>query len=153
MPSKVDKIKLSRKQDRRAKFDDEQVKEIRELYAKGYTQKAIAEIYKTNQSTICYIVSDKAHQHLAEYRKINPPKRRKKAEARKYQRDLRMYKMKILHSYPKKEFNKESDCSKCKFARRLDKNTLVCDAEEYDVETLSCFVSAEPKEIEKGGAE
>ena len=109
MPSKVDKIKLTRKQDRRAKFDDKQVKEIRELYAKGYTQKAIAEIYKTNQSTICYIVSDKAHQHLAAYRKTNPPKRRTKEEARNYQRNLRSYKIKILHSYPKnkKEVKKE----------------------------------------------
>lgn len=148
MPSKVDKIKLTRKQDRRAKFDEEQVKEIRELYAKGYTQKAIAEIYGTNQSTISYIVSEKAHQHLAEYRKVNPPKRRTKAEARNYQKELRAYKAKILDSYPKKkkEFNEGADCSKCKFARRIDEITLVCDAEEYDVETLSCFVPSKNTE-------
>ena len=56
--------------------------------------------------------------------------------------------MKILHSYPKKkkEFNKEADCSKCKLSRRIDEITLVCDAEEYDVETLSCFIPAEQTE-------
>ena len=96
MPCKADKMKLNRKQDRRARFSDEQVKEMRDLYTKGYTQKAIAEIFGARQSTVCYIVSDKAHQHLAEYRKENPPKRRTKEEACKYIRDLRTYKKKLI---------------------------------------------------------
>lgn len=45
MPSVVDKMKLNRNQDRRARFTDEQVEEMRKMYAKGYTQKAIAEIF------------------------------------------------------------------------------------------------------------
>lgn len=95
MACKVDKMRLTRKQDRRARFTDEQVKEIRELYAKGYTQRAIAEIYRTCQSTIGYIVSEDAHRHLAEYRKINPPKRRTKEESKTYMRDLRAYKKEL----------------------------------------------------------
>lgn len=96
VPCKIDKMKLNRNQDRRAKFSEEQVAEMRNLYAKGYTQKAIAEVFETRQSTVCYIVSDKAHKHLAEYRQDNPPKRRTKEEARKYQRELRKYKKKLF---------------------------------------------------------
>lgn len=92
MPSPIDKIRLSRKQDRRSKFTDEQVKEMRDLYAAGYTQKAIADLFGTHQSTVGYIVSEKAHQHLAEYRKINPPKRRTREEQTVYMRELRKYK-------------------------------------------------------------
>lgn len=92
MPCKVDKMKLNREQDRRAKFTAEQVKEMRKLYAKGYTQKAIAEIFRANRSTVGYIVSDKARHHLADYRKEHPPKRRTREEARQYARDLRRYK-------------------------------------------------------------
>lgn len=92
MPSTVDKIKLNRKQDRRARFTDEEVNRMRELYAKGWTQKVIAEHFGTHQSTVSYIVSEKAHEHLAEYRKANPPKRRTKDEATAYMRDLRRYK-------------------------------------------------------------
>jgi hypothetical protein len=96
MPSTVDKIKLNRKQDRRARFTDEEVNEMRELYAKGWTQKVIAEHYGTHQSTVGYIVSEKAHKHLAEYRKVNPPKRRTKEEAKVYMRDLRKYKRDLM---------------------------------------------------------
>lgn len=92
MACPCDKIKLNRKQDRRARFTDEEVNEMRELYAKGWTQKVIAEHYGTHQSTVGYIVSEKAHKHLAEYRKANPPKRRTKDEATAYMRDLRRYK-------------------------------------------------------------
>lgn len=66
MPSITDKIRLNRKQDRRARFTDEEVNEMRELYAKGWTQKVIAEHFGTHQSTVGYIVSEKAHEHLAE---------------------------------------------------------------------------------------
>ena len=96
MPSRSDKIKLNRKQDRRSKFTDEEIKKMRELYAKGYTQKTISELYSTHQSTVCYIVSENAHKHLAEYRKVNPPKRRTTEEARLYMRDLRKYKRDLM---------------------------------------------------------
>ncbi|MEE0944903.1 MAG: hypothetical protein UIM24_05600 [Clostridia bacterium] len=96
MATVVDKIKLSRNQDRRARFTDEQVEEMRKMYAKGYTQKAIAEIFGTRQSTICYIVSHKAYTRLAEYRKDNPPKRRTREESCKYMRNLRAYKKKLI---------------------------------------------------------
>ena len=92
----ADKIKLNREQDRRARFNDEQVKEMRDLYAKGYTQRAIAEIFGTRQSTVCYIVSQKAHNHLAEYRRGNPPKLRTREESREYMRDLRNYKKNFI---------------------------------------------------------
>ncbi len=96
MAMPCDKIKLNRKQDRRARFTDEEVKEMRELYAKGWTQKVIAELFGTCQSTVGYIVSEKAHQHLAEYRKANPPKRRTTEESKIYMRDLRNYKKTLL---------------------------------------------------------
>lgn len=96
MASPIDKVRLTRKQDRRARFDDEQVKEMRELYAQGWTQKAIAERYGANQSTVCYIVSEYARDGLAKYRKINPPKRRTKEEACGYMRNLRQYKKDLL---------------------------------------------------------
>ena len=96
VPSKIDKMRLNREQDRRARFTDEQVKEMRRLYAEGYTQKAIAEIFESPQSTVCYIVSDKAHQNLARYRKLNPPKRRTTEESRNYMRDLRKYKKSLF---------------------------------------------------------
>ena len=144
MACKVDAIKLNRNQDRRAKFTDEQVKEMRKMYAKGYTQKAIAELFKANQSTVCYIVSEKAHNHLAEYRKVNPPKRRTTEEAREYMRDLRRYKMKVNHIFPKKEtknnkINKEADCTKCIYANKKEEHVYECYAENYDIKTLSCY--------------
>lgn len=93
MPSKVDKIKLNRSQDRRSRFTDEQVAEMRDLYAKGCTQKAIAELYGTCQSTVCYIVSELAHENRAKYSKEHPPKKKRtKEETRLYMRDLRAYK-------------------------------------------------------------
>lgn len=96
MPCPCDKIKLDRNQDRRARFTDEEVNEMRELYAKGWTQKTIAEKYGTRQSTVCYIVSEKSHEHLAEYRKVNQPKRRTTEEAKLYMRELRKYKRTLL---------------------------------------------------------
>lgn len=96
MPSKFDRIKLNREQDRRARFTNEQVTEMREMYSKGYTQKAIAEIFKTKQCTVCYIVSDKARQHLSEYKKENPSKRQTKDERNKYLRELRQYKKSLV---------------------------------------------------------
>lgn len=111
MPSKAYKIKLSREQDRRAKVTDEQVKEIRDLYAKGATQKGIAEIYHLSQSAVSYIVSEKAHENLRKYRQINPPKRRTKEEAATYMRDLRNYKMGIYRDQKDKgeKFVKECE--------------------------------------------
>ena len=60
MPSMVDKVRLNRKQDRRAKFTDEQVKEMRDLYAKGYTQKAIAEISECEDEVVIITCGRKA---------------------------------------------------------------------------------------------
>lgn len=130
MPSKADKIKLSRQQDRRTKFTDKQIEEMRELYANGSMQKAIAEVFECSQSTVCYIVSETAHKNLAEYRKINPPKRRTTEEAREYMKNLRKYKKAIMNK----------DCAKCKHSTRIDDISHYCDAKEYDIENLSCFV-------------
>ena len=98
MPSPYDKIKLTREQDRRARFTDADAEEIRKLYSEGWTQRAIAEKYGTCQSAVCYIVSDGAHKRLAEYRRENPPKRRTNEEAREYLKELRRYKRSLVES-------------------------------------------------------
>lgn len=95
MPSKYDKVRLNRMQDRRSKTTDEQVLKMRKLYEAGAAQKAIAAIYGISQSTVCYIVSQNAREHLKEYRKSNPPKRRTAEEMRIYAKDLRKYKKEI----------------------------------------------------------
>lgn len=95
MPSKYDKVRLNRMQDRRSKVTDEQVLKMRKLYEAGTTQKAIATMYGISQSAVCYIVSQKAREHLKEYRKSNPPKRRTAEEMRIYVKDLRKYKKEI----------------------------------------------------------
>lgn len=96
MPSPVDSLNLNRAQSRRAKATDEDVAEMRRLYSKGITQKAIAEMFNMSQSAVSYIVSPKARETLRKYRQRNPPKRRTKEEAALYMRDLRKYKKDIL---------------------------------------------------------
>lgn len=96
MPSPVDSLKLNRTQDRRAKATEEEVAEMKNLYDKGATQKAIAEMFNMSQSAVSYIVSHKARENLRKYRQKNPPKRRTKEEAALYMRDLRKYKKEIL---------------------------------------------------------
>ena len=96
MPSPVDALNLSRAQSRRAKASDEDVAEMRRLYSKGLTQKAIAEMFNMSQSAVSYIVSPKARENLRKYRQKKPPKRRTKEEAALYMRDLRKYKKDIL---------------------------------------------------------
>lgn len=96
MSSKLDKIVLTRAQDRRTKLSDEQIEEIRNLYSSGFTQKAIAGQFEVCQSTVAYIVSDKCRETLRNYRLNNPPKRRTREEAKLYMRDLRAYKRELL---------------------------------------------------------
>ena len=95
MPSKIDKLSLTRSQDRRCKLSDEQVERIKELYLEGYTQKEMGTKFGVCQSTIGYIVSNKSKETLRNYRLENPPKRRTKEEAKLYMRDLRQYKKEI----------------------------------------------------------
>lgn len=95
MPSKIDKMKLSRSDDRRAKLSENQVLEIKKMYDKGFTQKEIGEIFGVRQNTIGYIVSKKSKETLRRYRQENPPKRRTKEESRRYQKELRGYKKKL----------------------------------------------------------
>lgn len=97
VPSKIDKIKLTREQDRRAKTSKEDVKKMRDLYEKGISQKNIAKEFNVSQSCVSYIVSDIASKNLKEYRKNNPPKNRTKEEARQYARELRAYKKCLLN--------------------------------------------------------
>ena len=96
MARHYDKIKLNRKQDRRARFTDDDVCRMRELYQKGYTQSVIAGLFGASRSTVSYIVSDGARQRLAEYKRLHPPKRRTAEEARVYMRDLRKYKRSLM---------------------------------------------------------
>jgi predicted transcriptional regulator len=95
MPSPIDKIVLTRKQDRRYKTTKEDCEEMRKLYKKGFTQKEIAKKFGVCQATVGYIVSEKVKATLHEYRQKNPPKRRTTEEAREYMRALREYKRKL----------------------------------------------------------
>ncbi len=106
MPSPIDKIRLTRAQDRRAKVTDEQCKEMRVLYGEGIPQYVIAKKYGISQSAVSYIVSPKAHENLRKYRQINPPKRRTTEEARIYKRSLREYKKKLFKAKRTSDFLK-----------------------------------------------
>ena len=96
MASPIDKFNLNRAQSRRAKATDEDVAEMRRLYSKGLTQKAIAEMFNMSQSAVSYIVSLKARENLKKYRQKNPPKKRTREEAALYMRDLRKYKRDLI---------------------------------------------------------
>lgn len=153
MPSPVDRIKLTRAQDRRAKATDEEVAEMRSLYARGTTQKAIAEMFNISKSAVSYIVSDKSHEHLREYRQINKPKKRTKEESALYSRELRKYKKEILKHMQVKHkhqpiMSEERKCSGCIHAHRIDENTLECDAKVFDIKFLTCFVSRSRHAVE-----
>ena len=92
MTSGVDKYKLPGKYDRRRRTSDEERESMKRMYAVGISQRRIAEIFGVCQSTVLYIVSKKARDNLAAYRKANPQKRRTSEEMRDYMRDLRSYK-------------------------------------------------------------
>ena len=109
MPSKIDKYKLSRKHDRRCKTSEEEVIKIQELYFMGFSQKVIADTFGISQSTVSYLVSDKAKSNLAEYRRWNPPKRRTKTEAREYTKALRAYKKKLIEDEQNETMLETSD--------------------------------------------
>ena len=95
MPSPIDKIVLTRKQDRRYKTTHEDCEEMRKLYKESFTQKEIAKRFGVCQSTVGYIVSAKSKETSREYRQKNPPKRRTTEEAREYMSALREYKRKL----------------------------------------------------------
>lgn len=96
MPPKVDKLQMSREHKRSAKLSDAQVKKVYDLYAKGYTQKAIAEKFGVCQSTICFIVNDRARENLRAHQRRNPPKKRTTEEMTSYMRELRARKTNLL---------------------------------------------------------
>ena len=103
MPPKVDKIKLTREHDRRAKLNDEQVKEVRAMHLNGYTQKAIAAKFCVCQSTICFIVNEHAHQNLLENLRRNRKKVRTTEQNTEYTRALRARKKILLKQMEIKE--------------------------------------------------
>ena len=96
MPSPVDKIRLTREQDRRAKVTEAQCEEMCALWNEGMLQREIAEKYGMSQSAVSYIVSRQARENLRKYRRKNPPRRRTRQQANEYLRDLRSYKKQIL---------------------------------------------------------
>lgn len=96
MPTWVDKKRIGRENDRRAKLSDEQVEQIRMLYADGMTQKAIAEEFDISQSNVSYLVSDISRENLKKYKQKHPSKRRTTAEQRGYMRDLRNRKRELF---------------------------------------------------------
>ena len=103
MPMRVDKIRLTRAQDRRAKVTEEQCEEMRALWSEGMLQREIAEEYGISQSAVSYIVSEQARENLRKYRRKNPPRRRTRQQANEYLRDLRNYKKQILKDENKGE--------------------------------------------------
>ena len=116
MPSPIDKVRLTRSQDRRAKVTEEQCEEMRALYGEGIPQYVIAKKYGISQSAVSYIVSPKAHENLRKYRKINPPKRRTKEEMKNYKRSLREYKRQFYK--PKKTSDFLKDFKVYKFKKK-----------------------------------
>lgn len=66
MPLKIDKLRLTRAQDRRTKLSDEQVAEIINLYSKGFTQKSIANKFGVRQNTISFLVDTQSPCALGE---------------------------------------------------------------------------------------
>lgn len=96
MPTKIDNYRVPRKYDRRFRVTEEDVESMKKMYAAGIPQHSIAKIFGISQSSVSYIVSEKAYAGLAAYRKKHPSKRRTKEEARNYTRDLRSYKRGII---------------------------------------------------------
>lgn len=96
MPCKVDKVALTREQDRRYKTTKADCEEMRKLKKQGLTNKEIAKRFGVSPSTVSYIVNENVRQTLREYRLKNPPKRRTTEEAREYAKSLRQYKKKLI---------------------------------------------------------
>lgn len=96
MPSPIDKIVLTRKQDRRYKTTHEDCEEMRKLAEQGFTREEIAQRFGVSHTTVTYIVNPKAREKQREYKKKNPNKSRPTEEGREYMRSLRERKRKLL---------------------------------------------------------
>ena len=67
MPSKSDKMKLSKEQDRRIKLYDEQKEEIRNKYATGiYSQRQLAAEYGVSRRLITFVLDEEKAKIVAE---------------------------------------------------------------------------------------
>ena len=105
MKVRADKYKMPRKYDRRFRITEEDEESMKRMYAAGITQGSIARIFGISQSGVSYIVSERAREGLAAYRKTHPSKRRTKEESRDYTRELRSYKRGLIvrERYEKEE--------------------------------------------------
>lgn len=97
MPSKIDKVKLTREQDRRYKLSSDDVELIRRLYLEGETKSALARRFGVCINTVrCYLSEEEREKSLAamrEYSHIRAP--RDKTARNRYLRELRAYKKKL----------------------------------------------------------
>ena len=97
MPSKVDKIKLTEKQDRRIKLSQEQKQDIYNLYHNVglYSLNDLAKQYNVSKKTILLIVNKDSKLNNDNYNKnrwkiyYNKEKRKKAMQStRKYKKEL-----------------------------------------------------------------
>ena len=98
MASKFDSIRLTREQDRRYKLSEEQIAEMRRLYADGVNGPELSRRFGVSANCVYYHVNDdrkaKARASMKEYNLVRPP--RPRAERTAYARELRSYKRKLL---------------------------------------------------------
>lgn len=98
MPCKVDKIKLTKNQDRRRKLSDEQKKEINHLYNNigGYSLNGLAKQYNVSKKTILLIVNEESKKKNDEHIKTNWKKYYDKENHTKAMQKTRKYKKELL---------------------------------------------------------
>lgn len=94
MPSKIDKLKLSEKQDRRVKLTTEDKEEIKKMYSTGlYSLNMLAKKYGVSKKLILITVNPKSKQKSKEYTKNNWKNwQRSKEERNEYSKATRRYK-------------------------------------------------------------
>lgn len=104
MISKIDRVRLTREQDRRAKLTEEEVAEARRLYAAGESKAKIARTFHVSPSCVDCLVDEEARRRKLEYMREYGKRRPKKDTAVRtaYMRDLRAYK-RLLQSQEIKE--------------------------------------------------
>ena len=94
MPSKIDKLKLSEKQDRRVKLTTQDKEEVKKMYSTGlYSLNMLAKKYGVSKKLILITVNPKSKQKSKEYTKNNWKNwQRSKEERNEYSKATRRYK-------------------------------------------------------------
>ena len=97
MPSEIDKVKLTREQDRRYKLSVSDVERIKLLHSEGITKTQLAREFGVSLSTVRYYLSDNVRERrlaaMREYNLVRPARDKERRNA--YMRELRAYKKKL----------------------------------------------------------